>query len=249
MKKSILVTGCNGGIGKMICQEFLSQGWNVFGVDISNADHELSSDVNFIRSDISNGASRKELCGELREKTGGILNGLVNNAAIQICKPFFEMNESEWDQIMNVNLKAPFFMVQELYGLLRHASGAIVNISSVHAKATSDQIAAYASSKGGLSAMTRALAIECAKDGVRVNAIQPGAIDTEMLRRGLSRGHIIGTSIDDLVEGIGKKHIVNRVGKPKEIGRLTYFLVEDAGFMTGESITIDGGATIKLSTE
>jgi glucose 1-dehydrogenase len=99
-------------------------------------------------------------------------------------------------------------------------------VSSVHAIATSANIAAYAASKGAMLGLTRALAIELASDNIRVNAVLPGAVDTPMLHSGLSRGHLQGYNVLDLVEQLGSKHVMGRVGQPHEIASAIYFLAD-----------------------
>jgi NAD(P)-dependent dehydrogenase (short-subunit alcohol dehydrogenase family) len=176
---------------------------------------------------------------------------LVNNAAVQIAKPLLETTLEEWDSLMDVNLRAIFYSVQQAYPLLKPVQGAIVNVSSVHAVATSADIASYAASKGALLAMTRAMAIEFAGDNVRVNTILPGAVDTPMLDAGLSRGHVSGGSLDERKAELASKTVIGRVGTPDEIAHAIYFLAdnEQSSFMTGQPMIVDGGATIRLSTE
>ena len=124
------------------------------------------------------------------------LHALVNNAAMQIAKPLLETSVEEWDAVMASNLRSVFLGIKLAHPLFKAAGGgAIVNVSSVHAVATSANIAAYAASKGGLLALTRAMAIEFAPDNIRCNAILPGAVDTPMLRAGLGRGHVQGGDI------------------------------------------------------
>jgi NAD(P)-dependent dehydrogenase (short-subunit alcohol dehydrogenase family) len=134
---------------------------------------------------------------------------------------------------------------------MRKCGGAIVNVSSVHALATSKNIAAYAASKGALLAFTRATAIELAPDNIRVNAVLPGAVDTPMLRAGLNRGHVKMGNIEDSVCELGKKHVLGRIGLPEEIGQTILFLADDerSSFITGHGLIVDGGAIAKLSTE
>jgi len=154
--------------------------------------------------------------------------------------------------VMASNLRSVFVGVKLAYPLLKAAGGgAIVNVSSVHAVATSTNIAAYAASKGGLLALTRALAIEFAPDNIRVNAILPGAVDTPMLRSGLSRGHLGGESVVDRLDNLARKTVNGRIGKPEEIARSILFLADDhqSSFMTGQAMIVDGGATARLSTE
>jgi len=154
--------------------------------------------------------------------------------------------------VMASNLRSVFLGAKLAYPLLKAAGGgAIVNVSSVHAVATSANIAAYAASKGGLLALTRAMAIEFAPDNIRVNAILPGAVDTPMLRAGLNRGHVGGATIYDRLENLARKTVNGRVGKPEEIAHAIYFLADDtqSSFMTGQALIVDGGATARLSTE
>jgi len=129
--------------------------------------------------------------------------------------------------------------------------GSIVNVGSVHAIATSANIAAYAASKGALSALTRALAIKFAPDQIRVNAVLPGAVKTDMLLAGLQRGHLSGDRPDQLLDNLGRKTVMGRVGTSEEIARAILFLADanQSAFMTGQSLVIDGGATARLSTE
>ena len=110
---------------------------------------------------------------------------------VQVAKPLVDTTVEEWDVVMATNLRPAFLLAKMAYPLFKAAGGgAIVNVSSVHAVQTSANIAAYAASKGGLLALTRAMAIEFARDNIRVNAILPGAVDTPMLRAGLDRGHV-----------------------------------------------------------
>ncbi|HEY3310218.1 MAG TPA: SDR family oxidoreductase, partial [Anaerolineales bacterium] len=125
------------------------------------------------------------------------------------------------------------------------------NTSSVHAVATSVNISAYAASKGGLLALTRAMAIEFAPDNIRVNAILPGAVDTPMLRAGMNRGHLSGDDIHVRLENLARKTVNGRIGQPEEIAHAIYFLADNtqSSFMTGQAMIVDGGATARLSTE
>jgi NAD(P)-dependent dehydrogenase (short-subunit alcohol dehydrogenase family) len=152
---------------------------------------------------------------------------------------------------MTCNVRSVYLSVRQAYPLLKKSAGAIVNVSSVHAVATSVGIAAYAASKGALLALTRAMALEFGPEGVRANAILPGAVDTPMLHAGLARGQSSGDTTAQLVRGLGKKHVMGRVGKPAEIGQTILFLADSdrSSFMTGQALIVDGGATARLSTE
>jgi glucose 1-dehydrogenase len=197
MNKTILITGAAGGIGRASVSLFAEKGWNVIGVDRAEFGNDFPKNGLFIQY----GISRPEDVEAIFEKAHSFadsLDALVNNAAVQVAKPLIETTVEEWDAVMAANLRSVFLAVKLAYPLLKTNGGAVVNVSSVHAIQTSANIAAYAASKGGLLALTRAMAIEFAPDNIRVNAILPGAVDTPMLRAGLGRGHV---GVGDVVDG------------------------------------------------
>jgi NAD(P)-dependent dehydrogenase (short-subunit alcohol dehydrogenase family) len=150
------------------------------------------------------------------------------------------------------NLRSVFVGVKLAYPLLKAGGGgAVVNVSSVHAVQTSANIACYATSKGGLLALTRAMAIEFAPDNIRVNAVLPGAVDTPMLHAGLARGHVGQGNLNQRLDNLARKTVIGRVGTPREIANAIYFLADEdqSSFMTGQALIVDGGATARLSTE
>jgi NAD(P)-dependent dehydrogenase (short-subunit alcohol dehydrogenase family) len=249
MKQVALITGVAGGIGHATAKYFSSKGWYVVGVD-RKPQETLNSVDCYIQADASVPPAIFKVVDKVKQEIGQ-LDALINNAAIQICKPMIEMNAAEWDNIMAVNVRAAFLFSQAAYPLLKITHGSIVNVSSVHAVATSTNIAAYAASKGALVAFTRALAIEWAAQKIRVNAILPGAVDTPMLQAGLERGHLSGTNLTELMTTLGNKTVLGRVGKPEEIAQAIMFLADNqsSSFMTGQAMIIDGGATARLSTE
>ena len=249
MERIVLITGAAGGIGTAAVEAFSEAGWAVLAVDRSDKG-EFPEGTTFLKTDVSDPASVSELFKAVRKRTDR-LDALVNNAAIQICKPLVDMGVEEWDSVLHTNLRAVFLMAREAFGLLTNAKGSIVNVSSVHAVATSKNSAAYAASKGGVVALTRAMAIEFAEASVRVNAILPGAVDTQMLRDGLSRGHVKGSNIEDQLDDLGRRTVIGRVGDPREIAQSILFLAneEQSSFITGHAMVVDGGATIRLSTE
>ncbi|ACK64159.1 short-chain dehydrogenase/reductase SDR [Rippkaea orientalis PCC 8801] len=245
MKPVVIITGVAGGIGYATAQYFASQGWSVIGVDCQEITQLMDID-HYVKADLCD-ADQIDAITEKLDR----LDGLVNNAAVQICKPIIEMDVTEWDQVMAVNLRSAFLLSKAAYPLLKVSQGSVVNVSSVHAIATSGNIAAYAASKGGLAAFSRALAIEWANDQIRVNAILPGAVDTPMLHAGLTRGHLSGNNVNELMNQLAAKTVIGRVGKPDEIAKGIFFLAnkELSSFITGQTLVIDGGATIRLSTE
>ncbi len=243
-----LITGAAGGIGRATCRVFADNNWQVIGVDRR---HETVEGAHhFLAHDISDPDAPAGIFSFVREKFGK-LDALVNNAAMQICKPIVETTAEEWDQVMASNIRSVFLSAKEAHPLLKETRGSIINVSSVHAMATSKNIAAYAASKGALSAFTRSLALEFGDDEIRVNAVLPGAVDTPMLHAGLDRGHVDAEGLDDLVRGLGERHVMGRVGQPEEIGRVIHFLAdrEQSSYITGQSIVVDGGALARLSTE
>jgi len=248
-KRVVLITGVAGGIGSATARLFADVGWHVVGVDRRQVDN-LAGVAHFIHADIAQ-AEAFDPIFEVITANEGRLDALVNNAAIQICKPLIETTLEEWDATMASNVRSAFLAVCLAYPLLKQSRGAIVNVSSVHAVATSVGVAAYAASKGALLALTRAMALEFGPASIRVNAVLPGAVDTPMLHAGLNRGHMHGSSIDALVRGLGRKHVMGRVGQAEEIAQTILFLADNArsSFMTGQALVVDGGATARLSTE
>ncbi len=247
----LLITGAAGGIGRATVKVFSEMGWRVIGVDRQPRFDAFPVNSRYIQADISRPEQIEEIYKQVSSETE-TLDAVVNNAAVQIAKPLVETTAEEWDMVMASNLRSVFLGAKLAFPLLKaQGGGAIVNVSSVHAVATSANIAAYAASKGGLLALTRAMAIEFAPDNIRVNAILPGAVDTPMLRAGLNRGHVGHGDVMDRLENLARKTVNGRVGQPEEIARSIYFLADNAqsSFMTGQALIVDGGATARLSTE
>lgn len=249
MKKTVLITGVSGGIGSACARVFNDAGWYVAGVDLPGKD-TTAGVHRFFSGDVSDEKVWRDIAGGLGGNKGTI-NAVVNNAALQVCKPLLNTIPEEWDAIMAVNVRSVYLSVKYCHPLMAEHGGAIVNVSSVHAVATSPNIAAYAASKGAVLALTRALAIELAGDKIRVNSVLPGAVDTQMLRDGLKRGHLVGTNIIELIDNLAEKTVIGRIGKPQEIAQAIFFLAEESrsSFITGQSLIVDGGATARLSTE
>ncbi len=248
--KTVLITGAAGGIGRATVALFAEKSWRVVGVDRNPFGDGFPKNGLFIQSDIARPEDMHDIFERTRAFTDA-LDVLVNNAAYQIAKPLIETSVEEWDSVMASNLRSVFLSAKLAHSLLKMHGAAIVNVSSVHAIQTSANIAAYAASKGGLLALTRAMAIEFAPDNIRVNAILPGAVDTPMLRAGLGRGHVGHGDMQERLDNLARKTVNGRVGTPEEIAHAIYFLAdnEQSSFMTGQALVIDGGATARLSTE
>lgn len=233
MMERVVITGASSGIGAACVSLFQEQGVEALGLDqaeSSSADEHLEIDL----SEPDCGERLIEFCG------GRPIDGLVNNAGMGFDRAAVDTSADDFDHVMAVNLRAPFLLASALQPMLANRKGFVVNVASVHAVATSKLVAAYAASKGGLVALTRALAIEWAPD-IRVNAILPGAVHTTMLIDGLSRNDL---SLEDL-EG---RHPIRRVGAPREIAEGVLFTATNT-FATGTALTLDGGAIAHLSTE
>jgi NAD(P)-dependent dehydrogenase (short-subunit alcohol dehydrogenase family) len=248
MGGTVVITGVAGGIGLATAKLFLRSGWKVFGVD-KNRNFPPMDGMRFFKCDLSKVPQSemvfKKICEEAEE-----INALVNNAALQICKPVSKIKISEWDELMAVNLRSVFVAVRSILEFFR-TGASIVNVSSVHAVVTSPNLSAYAASKGAISALTRSLAVELAQRGIRVNAVVPGAIDTAMLKEGLGRGHLDGSTLNERMAVLASRTPLGRIGKPEEIGQAILFLADykRSSFMTGQVLVVDGGATARLSTE
>lgn len=238
-----------GGIGGATVEQFHQADWMTFAVDRRAAD-ELPAADHFLQADISDPKDVAEIFAWLGQHTDR-LDALVNNAAIQVNKRLVDTTVEDWDATLASNLTSVFLTTRAAHRFLKAAQGAIVNVSSVHAVATSIGVAAYATSKGAVMEITRELAVELAADQIRVNAVLPGAVDTSMLRDGLGRGHLEGESIDDKLAELGRKTVLGRVAAPHEIASVILFLADGqrSSFITGEALIADGGATARLSTE
>lgn len=245
---TVLVTGTSSGIGRAIATLLKQNHYTVIGLSKEQEGDESVSDLHYA-VDFRDSESLIECCKKVA--AWGEIEAIVNNAGWQVCKPITETTLEEWTSCQAINITAPFLIVRELYKCLKKPGGAIVNIASVHALASSLNIAAYATSKGALATLTRNMALEFGKDGVRANVVLPGAVDTPMLRAGLLRGHAIGSNDQERLEAFGKTHMRGYVGLPAEIAEAVLFLVDNrrSSFITGCHIVVDGGATAQLGTE
>ena len=250
MAKVVCITGVAGGIGRATARIFARSDWHVVGVDCIAKPSLIDGVEHYIRADISDPEATKTIFGEISRQIGR-LDALINNAAVQVVKSLVDTEPDDWDMVMGVNVRGAYLAIKHAFPLLRRQGGGIINVSSVHAIATSRNMAAYATSKGALVALTRAAAIELAPNHIRVNAVLPGAVDTKMLKAGLSRGGLSGENTNNLKQSLGLKHALGRIGKPDEIGETILFLADNrrSAFITGQSFIVDGGATTRLSTE
>lgn len=249
MQRTALVTGAAGGIGRAIVDAFAGAGWRVVAVDKQPLD-DISPLARAIRADLALPQAPATIARELERDAQG-LDALINNAAIDMCRPLIETSDEDWDRTMAINVRAPFLLARETFHLLKANGGAVVNVSSVHAIATSEGRSAYCASKAALLALTRTMALEFGPSNVRANAVLPGATDTPMLRHSLRPNATGEPSSADALHSLAQKHPLRRVGRPQDIARAVLFLADttQSAFITGQAIVVDGGATARLSTE
>jgi NAD(P)-dependent dehydrogenase (short-subunit alcohol dehydrogenase family) len=175
----------------------------------------------------------------------GRIDVLCNNAGIESYKRPEEYTIDDWTAIHETNLRGAFLCTKYAYPFLKKSGGAIINISSVQAIANEANISVYAASKAGLLGLTRGMALDFALDGIRVNAVCPGAIRTGMMEAQI-RDH---ANPEEAVEAIGRTIPLGRVGLPEDIAHAVYFLASpSAGYITGATLVVDGGLLSRLST-
>jgi NAD(P)-dependent dehydrogenase (short-subunit alcohol dehydrogenase family) len=246
----VIVTGGARGIGRATVDRLVAQGVRVVAVDQDAdglKDLETSSPgVVTIVGDVSSPSIAREAVDAARDAFGR-LTGLVNNAGIGAYGLTVEStSEEEWDRVVDVDLKSVYLFSHFAIPTIRDSGGgAIVNVASVHALATQAGLAPYAAAKGGVMALTRAMAIDHAPDGIRVCAVLPGAVDTPLLR-----GHaaILGVKVEDWGFGFDERSFP-RVGRPEEIAAvITFLLSSDASFINGSPIITDGGLLARFGS-
>ena len=245
MTGTVAITGVAGGIGAATAAAFRDAGWSVAGVDLVDA-ATTTPLVAFAKVDLRD-ASAGAVLGSFLEALPG-LDALVNAAAMQGVDRIEATSVDAWDAVLDANARGTFLAMQAAYPRLRTSHGAVVNVTSVHALATTAGAAPYAASKGAIDAMTRAAANEWAPD-VRVNAVAPGAVDTNMLRQGVQRW-TSSDRVDAELEGLAGRIPLGRIGRPEEIAEAILFLADHrrSSFITGQVLVADGGALARLST-
>lgn len=234
------MTGAAGGIGRATVQLFQDDGWYVVGIDQVDA----PGADRYVRADHSNAGDIEAAFDALAEL--GHVDAVVNNAATHIPNDVVNATPEEWDTVMATNVRAAYLVIRLAHPLMRERGGAVVNIASVHAQATSRGVAAYATSKGALVALTRASALDLASDNIRVNAVLPGAVDTPMLLAGVTASARTGA-----MEALAARTPLGRIGRPEEIAQAILFLcrTDRSSFITGHALVVDGGALARLGSE
>jgi len=236
-----VVTGAASGIGCAIAELLAERGSHVVAVDRDEAG--LATVASATITPLAVDVTRLEQCARIAETVRAIgpLKGLVNCAGVELHGTVVDMAEEDWDLVMAVNLKAIYLVSKHCLPLIEETGGgAVVNMSSIQAMATQTNVAAYAAAKGGVIALTRAMALDHATQGIRVTCVCPGTIETPLVRANaeyFSPGNPRAS-----LESWGSMHALGRIGQPSEVARVVAFLLsDDASFITGSSHLIDGG--------
>jgi len=247
MKQKVsIITGAQSGIGLATARRFAAEGATVVLADVKDASpaaNELvgaGAQARFVQTDVSN-ASQVEALLEETLSAYGRLDVLVNNAGVELPKRITDTTEAEWDRLMDVNLKGVFLCSRAaIPAMQRQGGGVIVNVGSELGLVGGSEIAAYCATKGGVVQLTKAMAVDHAADGIRVNCVCPGPVATPLLEATISGS----TDPEKERLSILDKTLMKRFGHPTEIASAILFLASDeSSYMTGSILVVDGGVT------
>jgi NAD(P)-dependent dehydrogenase (short-subunit alcohol dehydrogenase family) len=257
--KSVFVTGAAQGIGRAIAEAFLAEGASVAAVDVdeallaawtgaaaaagAGAGGAARAPVLAIRCDVSVEAEVAAAVDAAAAAHGG-LDVIVNNAAAFVYGTAESVTGGDWDKVLGVNVKGAAFTVKAGLRHLRARGpgGAIVNIASISSFVAQEHFLPYATTKGAIAQLTRNIAADIAKDGIRCNAVAPGPILTEATARHAAS---LGKTLDDIVGDLTSHLLLKRMGTPAEVASAVLFLASaDAAFTTGATLMVDGGYTV-----
>ena len=237
--KVVVITGASQGIGAACAQRFAREGARVVLSDVDDAAGQvlaLACKGIYVHCDVAHKSQIDELIAKTLDKHGRV-DVLVNNAGIFKAAPFLDVSEEDFDAVIRVNLKGSFLMAQAAARAMveRKTQGSIINMSSVNAVLAIPSIASYNMSKGGINQLTRVAALALADHGIRVNAVAPGTIATELAQKAVLT--------DDAAKArIMSRTPMRRLGEPSEIADVVAWLASDAAsYITGEIVTVDGG--------
>lgn len=251
--KTVIVTGAGGGLGAGIAAVCSREGANVVAADIRgdaarDVAQSLPGAALAVHCDVGDDEAQAELVQEALTAFGRV-DGLVNNAGINFAKPFLETTAEDWEHIIRVDLRAVFFLTQKVCQQMLAQSpggGSVVNIASVHAHAALPGAGPYDAAKAGVVMMGKSFALEMAPNNIRVNAISPGLLDTQIWQDLQDAAPSPEACLDYWRTNIP----IGRVIAPEEIGELAAFLLSDrSASITGSNIYADGGMTAQLISQ
>ena len=240
--KICLITGASSGIGRAAALLFAENGASVLAVgrnetELNSLRDEAQGNVYLYRADILETTAVEKSVNDCVEKFGQI-DVLVNAAGIILNGSVENTSLNDWDEMMNINLRTVFLMMQKCVPHLEKTKGNIVNVSSVAGQRAFPNVLAYCVSKAAVDQLTRCSAIELAPQGIRVNAVNPGVVVTKLHKR----GGMTDKDYESFLERSKTTHPLGRVGEPEEIAELIYYLAsEKASWITGATYEIDGG--------
>ncbi|HEY3333011.1 MAG TPA: SDR family oxidoreductase [Capsulimonadaceae bacterium] len=248
--KTIIVTGAGGGIGEAIALLVHEQGGNIVIGDIRSdagaaVASRLGSRAIAIACDVRSDADQQRLVDVAIERFGRV-DGLVNNAGVNFVKPFLDTTDDDWERVIGTDLKASFFLTQKVVRVLLRQTpivGSIINIASVHALAGLPCAGPYDAAKAGVVGLTRCLAVELGEFGIRVNAVSPGLVDTQIFRDIVAASPDPDSIINHWMGNIPLRRKID----PREIAEVVCFLLSDrSGAITGANHVADAGMTSQL---
>jgi NAD(P)-dependent dehydrogenase (short-subunit alcohol dehydrogenase family) len=244
--KVAIVTGGDSGIGRAISELFAAEGASVVIADISDGGTARSISKKgaialHVKTDVRDEKQVRRLVAHAKRRFGGI-DILCNNAGIELLKPMTETTEEEWEKVMQTNLKGVFLASKHVIPeMLERGGGAIVNTASQLGLVGLENFTAYCASKGGVILLTRSMALEYARQNIRVNCICPGPVQTPMLEREL----LTEQDPETARKMWARRQPVGRLGQPQEIAQAALFLAsERSSFVIGHALVIDGGYTL-----
>lgn len=248
--KRAIVTG-SSGIGLGAALKLAKEGATVILAGIDNGHNEnarkaaLGLDLTVQKTDV---ADDGQVAGLMETFGPEGIDILVNAAAIQTYGDIANTDPAHWDRVMSINLRSCYLTAHFAYPFMKaRGGGSIIHVSSVQGHANQSNVLAYATTKGALHAMTRAMAVDCAKDNIRVNSISPGSIRTPLLEFAAEVVAGEGRDIEGTIAEFGRAHPLGRVGSVEETADLIAFLASDrAAFCTGSDYRIDGGLTAQI---